>query len=54
MEVYFGWAGVDGHFLCVGKGEWTIFMAGWGLVELYFAWMGVGGHLLWVGGGRWR
>ena len=37
MDVYFGWVGVNGHFLWVGGDEWR-----W--VEVYFGWVGMSGY----------
>ena len=33
VEVYFGWVGVGGHFLWVGRNEWgwvEVYYGGWG------------------------
>ena len=44
LEVYFGWAGLDGQFLWVGG----VFLGGWGWMDIFAAgwgWVEIGGGI---------
>ena len=64
LAVYFGWVGVNGHFLWMNGGGRRYILGGWGCVdifygrgevgsgvEVYFVLVRVCGQFSWVGGG---
>ena len=41
VNIFYGWAGVNGHFIWVGGDGWKYILGGLGLVDIHYGWVGV-------------